>query len=91
MPRLQGNFRALCLYRWEIILRESAIMGVLGLGTLGFYVQKNLEELRLDRVAALLLVTIVLTLAVDSLSRYLRRALLPDHRVRIEGRRGRRA
>ncbi|MBR9766388.1 MAG: ABC transporter permease [Rhodobacteraceae bacterium] len=89
LPRLQGNFRALCLYRWEIILRESAIMGVLGLGTLGFYVQKNLEELRLDRVAALLVVTVLLTLAVDSLSRALRRALLPQDRVRIEGGRGR--
>ena len=88
LPRLQGNFRALCLYRWEIILRESAIMGVLGLGTLGFYVQKNLEELRLDRVAALLVVTVLLTLAVDSLSRRLRAALLPGDRVRIEGTRG---
>ena len=25
-------------YRWEIILRESAILGILGVYTLGFYV-----------------------------------------------------
>ena len=83
-----GNFRALCLYRWEIILRESAIMGVLGLGTLGFYVQTNVAELRLDRVMALLLVTVALTLAVDALSRRLRGRLQPDNRLRIEGMRG---
>ena len=87
-PRLMGNFRALCLYRWEIILRESAIMGVLGLGTLGFYVQTNVAELRLDRVMALLLVTVALTLGVDALSRRLRGRLQPDSRLRIEGMRG---
>lgn len=88
LPRLAPNFRALCLYRWEIILRESAIMGVLGLGTLGFYVQKNVEELRLDRVMALLLVTVLLTVAVDALSRRLRARLQPGSRVHIEGARG---
>ncbi|MEI4472670.1 PhnE/PtxC family ABC transporter permease [Frigidibacter sp. MR17.24] len=74
-PRLQANFWALCLYRWEIILRESAIMGLLGVGTLGYFVQRNLQELRLDRVVALLVVTVLVTLGIDALSRGLRARL----------------
>jgi phosphonate transport system permease protein len=87
-PRLSGSFWALCLYRWEIIIRESAIMGILGITTLGFYVQRNVQELRLDRVALLLLVTIGITLAVDHLSRRLRHTMRLGNDLRIETSRG---
>lgn len=87
-PRLTGNFWALCLYRWEIILRETAIMGLLGVTTLGFYVQANLQQLRIDRALLLLLVTILLTAFVDAVSRTLRRRMQDTRTFRIEGSRG---
>jgi phosphonate transport system permease protein len=87
-PRLTGNFWALCLYRWEIILRESAIMGLLGITTLGFYVQANLQQLRIDRALLLLAVTIVLTALIDTASRALRRRMQAQQVLRIEGTRG---
>jgi len=90
MPRLSGNYWALCLYRWEIIIRESAIMGILGIATLGFYIQTNVAELRLDRVVALLAVSVVVTMAVDALSRALRRAMRFGPDLHIEASRGRR-
>lgn len=74
-PRLFGRFLALCLYRWEIILRETAVMGLLGVATLGFYVEGAVAELRLDRALALLLAGGLLAAAVDALSRALRRRL----------------
>ncbi|WP_177158703.1 PhnE/PtxC family ABC transporter permease [Donghicola mangrovi] len=83
-PRLTANFWALCLYRWEIILRESAIMGLLGIGTLGFYVQTNLQQLRMDRALILLAVTVLLTLLIDTLSRTLRRHMQEGRDLRIE-------
>ncbi len=72
-PRLSGPFIALCLYRWEIILRETAVMGLLGIATLGFYIDSALAELRLDRALVLLVATGLLTAAVDRISRGLRR------------------
>ncbi|CTQ48026.1 PhnE/PtxC family ABC transporter permease [Jannaschia donghaensis] len=87
-PRLSGNFVALCLYRWEIIVRESAIVGLLGIATLGFHIQTNVAELRLDRVLALLAVTIAITLAIDAVSRRLRAAMGGGAVLRVEGRRG---
>jgi len=75
LPRLYGQFLALLLYRWELILRESAIFGILGVTTLGFYVDAAISELRLDVAVVLIAATALMTMAVDALSRALRRGL----------------
>src|SRR5215510_14003175 len=78
VPRLYGQFLAYALYRWEIILRESAIFGILGITTLGYYVDAAISEFRLDVAAILILVTALLSMAVDAFSRGLRRRLRID-------------
>ena len=75
LPRLYGPFLALCLYRWEIILRESAILGILGIKTLGFHIDSAISELRLDRAVVIILAMAALTIAVDTLSRAVRARL----------------
>ncbi|MDV7272269.1 ABC transporter permease [Thioclava sp. A2] len=71
-PRLFGRFLALSLYRWEMILRETAVMGLLGVATLGFYLDSALATLRLDRALMLILAIAALTAAIDALSKALR-------------------
>ena len=75
VPRLYGQFLAYLLYRWEIILRESAIFGILGVATLGYYIDAAISELRLDVAAVLIVATGLLSIAVDAFSRGLRRRL----------------
>lgn len=72
LPRLYGQFLAYCLYRWELILREGAILGLLGVATLGFYVDGAISELRIDVAVVLILATILVTLGVEAVSRSLR-------------------
>ena len=48
-------------------------MGLLGIATLGFYIDSAMAELRLDRAMVLLVATGLLTAAVDRVSRSLRR------------------
>jgi len=74
-PALYGQFLAYLLYRWELILRESAIFGILGVKTLGYYVDAAISELRIDTAALLLVGVAVLSMSVDALSRNLRRRL----------------
>jgi phosphonate transport system permease protein len=62
-------------YRWEVILRESAILGILGIHTLGFYVDSAFEELRFDRALFLILITALLNILVDIVSRRIRKQL----------------
>lgn len=78
VPRLYGQFLAYVLYRWEIILRESAIFGILGITTLGFYVDAAISEFRLDAAFLLILVTALLSMTVDAFSRRMRRRLRID-------------
>jgi len=78
VPRLYGQFLAYALYRWEIILRESAIFGILGVATLGYYIDAAISEFRLDVAVVLILVTALLSMAVDAFSRGLRRRLRID-------------
>ncbi|MDR9455755.1 MAG: ABC transporter permease, partial [Spiribacter sp.] len=75
LPRLYRPFLAFLFYRWEIIMRETAILGILGITTLGFYVDSAIQELRFDRAMVLILVTALLNIGVDALARRLRRAL----------------
>ena len=72
LPRLYGPFLAYLFYRWEIILRESAVVGVLGIATLGFYIDSALAEIRLEQLLPLLTATVLLNIFVDSASRRLR-------------------
>jgi phosphonate transport system permease protein len=78
VPRLYGQFLAYMLYRWEIIVRESAIFGILGIATLGYYVDAAISELRFDGAFVLIVAVVLLSIAIDALSRRLRRALRVD-------------
>lgn len=71
-PRLYPRLLGLLLYRWEVIMRESAILGLLGVTTLGFYVDSAFEEIRYDRALLLVMLSAALNIAIDSLSRRLR-------------------
>ena len=75
VPRLYGQFIALVLYRYEIIVRESAIVGILGVRTLGYYVNAGFYEFKFDEAVVVLIATAVLSMAIDGMSRVVRRCL----------------
>ena len=84
VPRLYGQFLAFVLYRWEIIVRESAIFGILGVRTLGFHVDAAIQELHLDVAVVLIVATAGLSMSIDAASRSLRRRLrVADRPVRL--------
>lgn len=75
LPRVYGQFLAFIFYRWEIILRETAILGILGIATLGFYIDSAIQDIRLDRAMILILITAVLNIGIDMVSRGIRSRL----------------
>ena len=72
LPRLYRQFLAFLFYRWEVILRETAILGMLGIHTLGFYIDSAFSEVRFDRAMLLIFITAMLNICVDALSRKIR-------------------
>ena len=75
LPRVYGQFLAFLFYRWEVILRETAILGILGVTTLGFYIDNAFEDIRFDVALVLILITAMLNIFVDIVSRALRSRL----------------
>ena len=75
VPRVYGQMLAFLFYRWEVILRETAILGMLGIATLGFYVDSAFADIRYDRALLLILITAMLNIGIDMLSRAIRARL----------------
>jgi phosphonate transport system permease protein len=75
VPRVYRSFLAFLFYRWEIIMRETAILGILGIYTLGFYVDSAIQNIQFDRAMILIVITALLNIGVDILGRYIRRKL----------------
>ncbi|WP_110707673.1 ABC transporter permease [Salinicola sp. CR57] len=77
LPRLYPNLLALVCYRAEVIMRETALLGMLGVATLGFYIDSAFQYLMFDQAFFLLLVTAVLNIAIDAISRRFRPREVP--------------
>lgn len=75
LPRTYRQFLAFLCYRWEVIMRETAILGLLGIHSLGFYIDSAFESFRLDVALLLIAVTALMNILVDSLSRWFRHRL----------------
>ena len=72
LPRTYGQFLAFLFYRWEVIMRESAILGLLGVATLGHYIDSAIAHDHLDTALLLILFTALLNMGIDSLSQRIR-------------------
>jgi phosphonate transport system permease protein len=57
------------------MMRETAILGMIGIPTLGFFIDSAFEEFRLDRALLLILVSAVLNIVAEFLARRLRQGL----------------
>ena len=75
LPRIYGQFLAYLFYRWEVMMRESAILGILGIYTLGFFIDSAFADHKLDKAAVLILITAVLNMGIDTVSQVIRRRL----------------
>lgn len=75
LPRVYGQFLAFLFYRWEVMMRETALLGILGVYTLGFYIDSAEKSIQLDIMIILILITALLNMGIDSVSQLVRRRL----------------
>jgi phosphonate transport system permease protein len=75
LPANLARFLAYILYRWEVCLRETVIVGLVGAGGLGRLLTEQLSSFDYSGVAATLSVFIMLTMGVDALSGWMRSAV----------------
>lgn len=73
LPGSTHQLRTYTLYRFEVSIRDTTVVGVVGAAGLGRLFAENLSTFRFDVVASLLLASFVLSVAVEHLGRRLRR------------------
>ncbi len=75
LPRTMPKFIAYILYRWEVCIRATVIVGLVGAGGLGRLLTEQLSSFDYPSVVATLLCFICLTFVVDITSNTIRRML----------------
>ncbi len=75
VPAVSGRFVALGLYRWEVAIRETVIVGVVGAAGLGRRLDEQTSSFDYDGILATILALLVVTVAVDVVSAAIRRSL----------------
>ena len=74
-PRALPRFIGFTLYRWEVTIRATVVVGLVGAGGLGRMLQEQLVSFDYRRVTATMLVYFMLTAAVDIASVWARKTL----------------
>ncbi len=80
VPQVMPNILAYWLYRFEINIRASAVLGVVGAGGIGLELISQLRFRDYARAGTVLFLTVVAVLAVDTLSARVRRRIISGHR-----------
>jgi phosphonate transport system permease protein len=83
LPQAAPQLVAYTLYRWEVAIRASAVMGVVGAGGIGQLLHVSLGLFHHHRTLTLVAVIVAMVTAVDLVSGWLRRRVL-DGPVRQE-------
>jgi phosphonate transport system permease protein len=76
LPQLGPEFVSFTLYRFETNIRAATVLGFVGGGGIGFYIQTYLRLLNYPAASTVLLVLIVMVMLVDFTSSRLRARLI---------------
>jgi phosphonate transport system permease protein len=75
-PFVEPSFWAIALFRWDINIRESAVLGLVGGGGLGMALDTSLANLYWDQVGLILAVIFVVVVAVEIVSSSIRARII---------------
>jgi phosphonate transport system permease protein len=73
VPQIRPVFAGVTIYRWDINIRESTVLGIVGAGGLGFVLNTAILGLEWSRVGLILLVILGVVVLSEAVSAFLRR------------------
>ena len=74
-PQIAPAFWGISVFRWDINIRESAVLGLVGAGGLGLKLQSSLNVLAWPQVTMILLVIFATVIVSEWVSAAVRRAI----------------
>ncbi len=61
------------IFRFELNLRESLVLGIVGAGGIGFYIQTYIRSFQYDKAASVTMAVIAMVIAIEAINVILRR------------------
>jgi phosphonate transport system permease protein len=80
MPQVMPTILAYWLYRFEINIRASAVLGAIGAGGIGAELVAQMQFNNYARVGTVLFLTVIVVLTIDTVSARLRRRIISGNR-----------
>ena len=75
-PQVKPAFWSIALFRWDINVRESAVLGLVGAGGIGMTLDSALNLFQWDRVALILIAILVVVILAEIVVTQVRRRML---------------
>ncbi|RKP44269.1 phosphonate ABC transporter, permease protein PhnE [Cohnella endophytica] len=76
VPQVMPQFIGFVMYMFEINIRAAAILGIVGAGGIGIYLNRTLGMFRYDQTFIIILFTLAIVLIIDAVSSKVRGKLL---------------
>ena len=73
LPLSRSDWRTYALFQFESNVRTGVVLGIVGVGGIGFYFSRSLAHGAMGRASTFLLATVLLTVAIDRVSRRIQR------------------
>jgi phosphonate transport system permease protein len=90
-PQVMPAFSSITLYRLDINLRSSVILGYVGAGGIGFLLNQDMGVLRFKHAVGIVIVIFVLIVVMEYVSALIRRSLIGTDAPATAGRGGKQA
>ena len=76
LPQVLPNFTAYFLYIFELCIRASVILGLVGAGGVGRIIETQRIFLRFDRISPIIVIILVVVILIEQFSVWIRRKIL---------------
>jgi phosphonate transport system permease protein len=76
VPQVLPIFATICVFRWDINIRESTVLGLVGAGGLGLALEASLNTLAWPQVSLILLMILGTVVVSEWLTARVRRAII---------------
>ena len=76
VPHILPAFAGICVFRWDINIRESAVLGLVGAGGLGLALQDSLNVLAWPQVTVIFVLILLTVLVSEWVSARVRHAII---------------
>jgi phosphonate transport system permease protein len=76
VPQITAQFMAYFLYTFEVNIRAAAVLGLVGAGGIGLFLDRSLNQLRYDRASTIIISIFIIVLVIDFASTKIREKLL---------------